>query len=51
MAEKEKQYMPQSSAGLMRYNETDSKIKIKPHHVVVVSLVFASAIIVLKLFA
>jgi preprotein translocase subunit Sec61beta len=51
MAEKEKQYMPQSSAGLMRYNESDSKIKLKPEHVIVVSLVFAGAVLMLKFFA
>jgi len=51
MSEKEKQYMPQSSAGLMRYSESDSKIKLKPKHVVAVSIGFAGLVMVLKLFA
>lgn len=50
MAEKEKQYMPQSSAGLMRYFEGDERIKLKPSHVVVMSLLFGGAIMLLKLF-
>ncbi len=48
MAEKEKQYLPQSSAGLMRYNESDSKIKLKPVHVAIVSIAFAGIVMLLK---
>ncbi len=50
MAEKEKNYLPQSSAGLMRYAEADEKIKITPNHVVAISVVFAAVVIVLKFF-
>ncbi len=51
MAEKEKNYMPQSSAGLMRYAEADEKIKMKPNHVVAISVIFAGVVLVLKFFA
>ena len=51
MVEKEKQYMPQSSAGLMRYFEGDEKIKLQPMHVVTLSIVFGAAVLILKLFA
>lgn len=51
MSEKEKQYMPQSSAGLMRYSETDSKIKLKPSQVVAVSIAFGAIVLVMKLVA
>lgn len=50
MAEKEKTYMPQSSAGLMRYFEGEEKIKMKPSHVVFLSLLFGAAIMLLKFF-
>ena len=50
MAEKEKQYMPQSSAGLMRYYEGDEKLKLKPSHVVALSLIFGAGIMILKFF-
>ncbi|HLC67891.1 MAG TPA: preprotein translocase subunit Sec61beta [archaeon] len=49
MSEKEKQYLPQSSAGLMRYSESDSKVRLKPSHVVAVSIGFAGLIMILKL--
>ena len=51
MAEqKEKQYMPQSGAGLMRYGEGSEKLKLKPSAIVVISLVFASVVLLLKFF-
>ena len=49
MAEK-KQYMPQSTAGLMRYMDVEERIKIRPTYVVVVSLLFAAVVMVLKFF-
>ena len=49
MAEK-KQYMPQSTAGLMRYMDVEEKIQIKPTHVVALSIFFGALILVLKLF-
>ncbi len=49
MAEK-KQYMPQSTAGLMRYMDVEEKIQIKPSHVVALSVIFGAVILVLKFF-
>ncbi len=51
MAEKEKTYMPQSTAGIMRYMDVEDHIKIKPSHVIAISVVFGAAIILLKIFA
>ncbi len=50
MAEKEKQYMPQSTAGLMRYMDVEEHVKIKPTHVIVLSMLFAAVVLVLKFF-
>ena len=47
----EKQYMPQSSAGLMRYFEGDELIKLSPNHVIVLSIAFGAGIMVLKFLA
>lgn len=48
MAEK-KNYMPQSTAGLLRYTDEDGAgIKIKPIHVIAVSIMFALVIVVLN---
>ena len=49
MSEK-KQYMPQSTAGLMRYMDVEERLQIKPTHVVVISLLFAAIVMVLKFF-
>ena len=49
MAEK-KQYMPQSTAGLMRYMDVEEKIQIKPSYVVGLSICFGALILLLKLF-
>lgn len=44
---KEKNYMPQSTAGLMRYyEESQESIKFKPEHVAIVSI----GIVVLEIF-
>jgi preprotein translocase subunit Sec61beta len=51
MAEKEKSYMPQSTAGLIRYFEDEGKVKLKPEHIVWVSVAFAALVIVLKVMA
>ena len=51
MAEKEKTYMPQSSAGIMRYMDVEDHIKIKPSHVVILSVAFGTVIMLLKFFA
>jgi len=43
-------YMPQSTAGLMRYfEEADEAIKVKPEHVAIVSAVIIVLEITLKL--
>lgn len=51
MAEKEKTYMPQSGAGLIRYFDVEEKISLKPEHVIAISAVFAGLVLVLKLVA
>ena len=51
MSEKEKNYMPQSTAGLIRYFEDEGKVKLKPEHVMWVSVGFAAIVIVLKFMA
>lgn len=51
MAEKERRYLPQSTAGLIRYFEEESDIKIKPEHVIWVTIIFAAIVILLKFMA
>ena len=51
MSEKEKQYMPQSTAGLIRYFDVEEGIKIKPQHVVAISLTFAALVLIMKFMA
>jgi preprotein translocase subunit Sec61beta len=51
MAEKEKQYMPQSGAGLMRYNEGNERIKMSPNAIIAISIGFAGIVLLLKFFA
>ena len=51
MAEKERQYLPQSTAGLIRYFDVEEGIKIKPEHVVWISLAFAAVVLVMKFLA
>ncbi len=51
MAE-EKKYVPQSGAGLIRYFDVEeSKIKLKPSHIVWISVFFAAFVLVLKFMA
>lgn len=51
MAER-KTYMPQSTAGLIRYFESEKElIKLKPEHVVVISLTFSLIVILARLLA
>ena len=50
MAE-DKKYMPQSTAGLIRYFEEDSAVKLKPEHVIWVTLAFAAIVVVLRFLA
>lgn len=52
MAEREKTYMPQSTAGLIRYYDVEETgIKLKPAYIVSVSLLFAALVLVLKFLA
>ena len=48
MAEKEKQYMPQSTAGLVRYFDVEEGIKLKPEHVILMTVVFTAFVLVLR---
>ena len=50
MAEK-KQYMPQSTAGLIRYFDEEGGIKIKPQAVIWLTLTFIGVVFVLKFLA
>lgn len=51
MAEKEKRYMPQSTAGLIRYFEEESAVKLKPEYVIWVTIMFAALVVVLRFLA
>jgi preprotein translocase subunit Sec61beta len=51
MAEREKSYMPQSTAGLIRYFETEEGIKIKPSHVMAISVLFGGIVLFLRFLA
>ena len=50
MAEK-KQYMPQSTAGIMRNMDVEERLQIRPTHVVALSLIFGAVVLVLKFFS
>ncbi len=50
MAEK-KQYLPQSSAGLIRYYDEEAGIRINPQAVVWITLAFIGVVFVLKFLA
>ncbi|MFC2142847.1 preprotein translocase subunit Sec61beta [Candidatus Aenigmatarchaeota archaeon] len=51
MAKEDKNYMPQSTAGLIRYFDVDEGIKIKPEHVIFMTIGFAAIVLVLKFLA
>lgn len=48
MAEK-RTYMPQSTAGLIRYFESEGGVKIKPHMVVAVGAGFGALVVIAKI--
>ncbi|MBI4896573.1 MAG: preprotein translocase subunit Sec61beta [Candidatus Aenigmarchaeota archaeon] len=50
MSKEEKRYMPQSTAGLIRYFDVEEQIKIKPEHVIFITVGFAALILMLKFF-
>ncbi|MFH1630796.1 MAG: preprotein translocase subunit Sec61beta [Candidatus Aenigmatarchaeota archaeon] len=43
-----KNFMPQSTAGLIRYFDEDSGIKIKPEMVVYISLAFTAVVLLIR---
>jgi preprotein translocase subunit Sec61beta len=49
MAEREKNYMPQSTAGLIRYFDEESGIRIKPEHVIIMSVAMTAFVVILRL--
>jgi len=51
MAEKEKTYMPQSTAGLIRYFEGEEGIKMSPKVVVGISAGFGVFVLLLRFLA
>ena len=51
MAQKEKTYMPQSTAGLIRYFDVEEKIQLRPHIAVGLSIGFMIAVLALKFLA
>lgn len=51
MAEREKTYMPQSTAGLIRYFEGEEGIKISPKLVVAISAGFGTFVLLLRFLA
>jgi preprotein translocase subunit Sec61beta len=48
---KDKQYLPQSTAGLIRYFDEETSIKIKPQHVIWLTMFFISIVLVMKFMA
>jgi preprotein translocase subunit Sec61beta len=51
MPQKEKNYLPQSGAGLIRYFDVEEKIQLKPEHVLALSIIFGGVVLLLKLLA
>lgn len=49
MSRENKNYMPQSGAGLMKFNEDDNtSLKLKPEHVVIVSSAIGLGLLLMK---
>lgn len=51
MAEREKNYMPQSTAGLVRYFESEEGLKVSPKMVVAISVGFGALVLLLRFLA
>jgi preprotein translocase subunit Sec61beta len=51
MSDREKTYMPQSTAGLIRYFEGEEGLKISPKMVVAISAGFGAIVILLRFLA
>ena len=49
---KERQYMPQSTAGLIRYFDVEERgIKLKPEHIIWISIGFTAVVLMMKFLA
>ena len=49
---KERTYLPQSTAGLIRYFDAEETgIKLKPEHVVWITVMFTAVVLILKFMA
>jgi len=52
MAQREKKnYMPQSTAGLIRYFDVEEGVKVKPEHIIAVSIAFSAFVLILSFLA
>ncbi len=51
MAEKERRYLPQSTAGLIRYFDVEEEIKIKPEYIIYASIIFSAIVLIMKFLA
>jgi preprotein translocase subunit Sec61beta len=48
---KDKQYLPQSTAGLIRYFDEETSVKLKPEHVIWITVIFTALVLVMKFMA
>ena len=48
---KDKQYLPQSTAGLIRYFDEESSVKMKPEHVIWITVGFTAVVLIMKFMA
>jgi preprotein translocase subunit Sec61beta len=48
---RDKQYLPQSTAGLIRYFDEETSVKMKPEHVIWVTVIFTVLVLVMKFMA
>lgn len=51
MPERDKVYMPQGTAGLIRYFDTEEGIKLKPQSVVFATVAFTALVLLMKFLA
>jgi preprotein translocase subunit Sec61beta len=51
MAERERTYMPQGTAGLIRYFDSDEGIKLRPQYIMIAAVFFTVSVLLLKLLA
>ena len=49
---KERSYLPQSTAGLIRYYDVEERgIRLKPEHVIWITILFTAFVIIMKFMA